>query len=132
MDGLPVSKTGDKKNPFSGDKLESSLNKRMWGVINFGITIKTVPNFYLYCGYSTGGYKDQETDIYYTTTTNQKYYSIVNEKNSTKPGCDFGAIYYAGKGGFRCGLQLGFNTSMQTAIIGIHLGCFIKKTKYNK
>jgi hypothetical protein len=133
MDGLTVPVIGDKDSPIKGDKGTVAIPaKRNWSVLNFGITIKTATNFYLYCGYSTGAYTDWETTTYVPATGTPNTYTVVTGTKLFMPGVDFGAIYYAGIKGVRFGIQAGFNTGLKTTIVGIQLGGFFKRDNSKK
>jgi hypothetical protein len=125
--GLESKKTGDKDSPVLKDILLFTGTNRNWNTINFGISIKTAENFYIYGGYSSGTFTDWTTDTYtHTAGSKTSTYTVVTKNKSNNPGADFGAMYYAGKGTLRFALQLGFNTSMKSVIAGIQMGFFIK------
>ena len=67
--------------------------------VSAGISIRLVKNFFLYAGPSFGK---------------------VNEES--KIGFDFGACYYAGFSKGRMGLQIGYNTLLEAAMVGFRLG----------
>jgi hypothetical protein len=71
-------------------------------LISVGISMRTVSNFFLYVGASFS--KDKPIN-----------------KNSNI-GFDFGAVYYAGIRWARMGLQIGYNTLLETPIIGFRVG----------
>ncbi|MFZ4569757.1 MAG: hypothetical protein ACOYM0_01350 [Bacteroidales bacterium] len=129
MTGLYTQLVGDRSTKMNDNDtpVGASIPSSDWNTINFGISIQTAPNFFIYCGYSIGKYSVWATTKYkHTYSTGFEYYTIVEEDKSSKQGADFGAMYYAGKGVLRFGLQLGFNTSMKSIIAGIQLGVFIK------
>lgn len=129
MTGLYTQLVGDRSTKI--DENDKSVGDPSftsdWNTINFGISIQTAPNFFIYCGYSTGKHSFWTTTTYkHTYSTGFANYTIVSDDKSSKQGADFGAMYYAGKGVLRFGLQLGFNTSMKSIIAGIQMGIFIK------
>jgi len=130
IEGIFIDRTRDSHIPATGYSLYSTENKEDWENINIGLTFKMIENFYIYGGYSTGNYRDWVVATYTSTTAgNQKVYTIAKVTDNASPGVDFGAIYYAGLKGFRCGLQLGFNTAQKTIIAGIQIGGFFKHIK---
>jgi hypothetical protein len=134
MDGLISSgPSGNKTVPITDDILLLTENKKEWSVMNYGLTIKTAGNFYIYCGFCNGDYTNWQTSTYqpYNGTIKQTY-TVVKKTTSNSPGCDFGGIYYAGKEWGRFALQVGFNTSLKTVIIGIQFGVFFKKNTIPK
>ena len=129
MTGLRKVVEGDQSAPQAMDTTHNlyDTSPNNWHTINFGLSVETASNFFIYCGYSTGAYSVWITDRYTPKPpTNRKPYTVVTEQKYTKPGVDFGAMYYAGKGWVRFGLQLGYNTSMKSVLAGIQMGVFIK------
>lgn len=129
MTGLRKEVVGTKTSSSQGDIGIVTDSLRNWHTLSFGISIQTANNFFIYGGYSTGSYSDWITTTYQHTQSNKTTtYTVAKEKKDSKGGFDFGAMYYAGTKDLRFGLQLGYNTAMQSIVAGIQMGVFIKKT----
>lgn len=128
MEGIRTVVEADKSTFDKSDVGIIVDSVRNWHTLNFGISIETANNFFIYCGYTTGSYSDWITTKYqHTQSGKTTFYTVAKEKKENKPGVDFGAIYYAGTKTVRFGLQLGYNTAMQSIVAGIQMGCFIPK-----